>query len=80
MLNFHTTWYLGAFGIADCESVFRFQKFKVADPIWRTALFEINRIRFKLLTRRFSGSLKQMTPYFIHLCAGNSCHLTTQFD
>ena len=57
LLNFHTTWYLGVFGIADYESVFRFQKFKMADPIWRMALFKINQIRLKLVTRRFSESL-----------------------
>ena len=36
----------------------------MAEQIWRTALFKINRIRLKLFTRRISGSLKQMTPYF----------------
>ena len=57
MLNFHTTWYLGVFGVGDYESVLRFQKFKMANPIWRTALFKINRIGLKLVTRGFSGSL-----------------------
>ena len=42
--------YSEVFGVADYESVFRFQKFKIADPLWRTVLFKINRIRLKLIT------------------------------
>ena len=57
ILNFHATWYLGIFGVAEYESVFRFQKFKKAGPKWRTAHFKINRIRLKLVSRRCSGSL-----------------------
>ena len=49
--------YSEAFGVANYESVFRFKKFKMADPIWWTALFNIYQIRLKLVTRGLSGSL-----------------------
>ena len=57
--------YSGVFGVADYESVFRFQTFKMANPIWRTALFKINRIRLKLLTRGLSGSLINESVFIV---------------
>ena len=55
----------GVFGVADYESVFRLQKFKMDDPMWRTDLFKISRIRLKLVTRGLSGSLINESVFIV---------------
>ena len=44
-------------GVADNEYAVRFKKFKMPDPIWRTIFSKFDRIRLKLVTRGFSGSV-----------------------
>jgi len=36
--------YIEVIGITDYESIIRFQKFKMADPIWRTKIHKVSKL------------------------------------
>ena len=42
-------WYLGVFGVADYEFALKIQKFKIADPLWRTKIQKVTRLGLNLL-------------------------------
>ena len=51
--NFRKTRYLGVFCNAYHESIVRFSKFKMADPIWRTQKSKFNLFSWNLVPRDF---------------------------
>jgi len=68
--------YIEVIGITDYESIIRFQKFKMTDPIWRTKIHKGTHYNLAPRTVRGKGTHYNLAPrkrqkfYHVHVVSG----------